>query len=193
MHEWVQPVFLTGQHVRLEPLNPRHAKDLFHHVDEQLIRYHQRLYWIAKTPEDLAELIDASNPRNTVQFAQCLPNGEAIGITTYMNIEPENRGLEIGGTWLSRTHQGTKVNPEAKYMLLKHAFEELGAVRTMLKTDERNAQSRAAILKLGAKFEGILRKNFRMHDGYMRNTAYYSILDDEWPEVKAKLEARLAA
>jgi RimJ/RimL family protein N-acetyltransferase len=191
MNEWVKPVTLAGQFVRLEPLEVRHAVDLFRHVDAELIKYHPKLFWVADSVEELEERIANARVTVTVQFAQCLPSGEAIGVTSYMNIETESRGIEIGGTWLAREFQQTKVNPESKFLLLEHAFDVLGAVRVALKTDERNAQSRAAILKLGASFEGILRKNLIMHDGHLRSTAYYSILDSEWPSVKLRLLDRL--
>jgi ribosomal-protein-alanine N-acetyltransferase len=117
--------------------------------------------------------------------------GEAIGETSYMDIRPAHRGLEIGHTWIARPHQGTRVNPENKYLLLRHAFEELEAVRVQLKCDARNLQSQRAIEKLGAQREGVLRKHIILPDGYVRDTVMYSIVEGEWPRVKASLEARL--
>jgi len=108
-----------------------------------------------------------------------------------MDIRPEHHGLEIGATWIGKAYQGTSVNPENKYMLLRQAFERLGAIRVQLKTDGRNLQSQAAIAKLGAKHEGVLRKHVLLPDGYERDTVMYSITDDEWPAVKAALEERL--
>ena len=127
-----------------------------------------------------------------VPFAQVLiESGRAIGGTTYMDIQHANRGVEIGSTWIGRAHHGTRVNPEAKYLLLRHAFEEQGAIRVQLKTDSRNLQSQRAIEKLGAVKEGILRNHMIMPDGHYRHTVMYSLTDDEWPAAKARLEARL--
>jgi RimJ/RimL family protein N-acetyltransferase len=108
-----------------------------------------------------------------------------------MDIQNANRGVEIGTTWIGRAYHGTRVNPEAKYLLLRHAFEEQGAIRVQLKTDSRNQQSQRAIEKLGAVKEGVLRNHMIMPDGYFRHTVMYSITDAEWPAAKARLEARL--
>lgn len=115
-----------------------------------------------------------------------------VGATTYLDIRRVNRGLEIGNTWITPAAQRTAVNTEAKYLQLRHAFEELGAWRVQLKTDERNARSRAAIARLGCTFEGILRRYQLRADGLVRNTAMFSLLDSEWPAAKAALEAKLA-
>ncbi len=119
-------------------------------------------------------------------------DGHVAGSTSFLNIEPTHRRAEIGATWYAAPARGGPVNPEAKYLLLAHAFAH-GAIRVELKTDARNARSRAAIAKLGAREEGILRRHTLMWDGYVRDTVYYSILDHEWPAVKTRLEARLAA
>jgi N-acetyltransferase len=118
--------------------------------------------------------------------------GQVIGQTCYLAIRPEHKGVEIGGTWYRPDLQSTKVNPACKLMMLEHAFAS-GAQRVELKTNVKNARSRAAILKLGASFEGIHRHHMLQHDGTWRDTAWYSVLADEWPRVKAGLEARLAA
>jgi N-acetyltransferase len=117
--------------------------------------------------------------------------GEIIGQTCFLAIRPEHEGVEIGGTWYSPHVHGSKINPACKLMMLSHAFE-CGAQRVELKTNANNARSRAAILKLGTTFEGIHRHHMRQHDGSWRDTAWYSLLADEWPAAKAKLEARLA-
>ena len=129
----------------------------------------------------------------TVPFCVVDPaTGQALGITTYLDIRPAHRGLEIGWTWYSPRARGTAINPACKLLLLGHAFERLGAIRVCLKTDERNARSRAAIFKLGAKFEGVMRENLIMPDGFHRSTAMYGVLAGEWPGVRRALEARLA-
>jgi RimJ/RimL family protein N-acetyltransferase len=117
--------------------------------------------------------------------------GTIVGSTRYMNIDRPNRKLEIGSTWVAKRWQRTAVNTEAKYQLLRHAFEELGCVRVEFKTDVLNAQSRAALLRIGAKEEGILRKHQITQTGRVRDSVYYSIIDTEWPEVKRRLEEKL--
>jgi len=119
--------------------------------------------------------------------------GEPIGSTSYLDIRPQHRGLEIGRTWIGKRWQGTVVNPESKYLLLRHAFESLGAVRVQFKTDANNIRSQRAIEKLGARREGVLRRYQVRSNGCHRDSVMYSIIDEEWPEVKARLEARLAA
>src|SRR5262249_42711802 len=106
-------------------------------------------------------------------------------------ISRRDRGLEIGGTWIGKPWQRTAINTEAKYLLLRHAFEDLGAVRVQLKTDGRNLQSQAAIGRLGARFEGGLRKHMLVRDGFIRDTVMYSIIDWEWPARKTELEAKM--
>lgn len=118
-------------------------------------------------------------------------NNQIIGSTRYMDIQSENKVVEIGGTWYSRNQWGTVVNPECKYLLLRHAFENWGAIRVQLKTDNKNLHSQRAILKLGAKFEGRLRNHRFRRDGSIRDSMMYSIIAEEWPSVKASLEARI--
>ena len=128
-----------------------------------------------------------------VAFAQVWNASEAaIGSTRFLDIRPKDRQVEIGSTFLARAYWRTPANTEAKYLLLRHCFESAGCVRVALKTDGRNARSQAAIERLGAVREGVLRKHMNVR-GYQRDTVYYSILDTEWPAVKARLEARLAA
>jgi RimJ/RimL family protein N-acetyltransferase len=110
------------------------------------------------------------------------------GATRYLNIMSDDRGLEVGGTWYGPEFQRTVVNTECKYLLFRHAFEELGCVRVQLKTDSRNERSQKAIERIGAKKEGILRNHMILPDGHIRDSVYYSILDSEWPDVKKKIE-----
>jgi RimJ/RimL family protein N-acetyltransferase len=117
--------------------------------------------------------------------------GRVIGSTRYANIDRAHRRVEIGWTWVARAWQRTAVNTEAKYLLLRHAFETLGCIRVELKTDSLNAQSRAAILRIGAREEGIFRNHMITASGRIRHTVYFSITDAEWPEVKSRLEAKL--
>ena len=117
--------------------------------------------------------------------------GRAIGSTRYLDIRRNDRGLEIGWTWLGAAYQRTPTNTESKYLLLRHAFDDLGTIRVQLKTDLRNERSQRAIERLGAIREGVLRKHVILWDGFIRDTAYYSILDNEWPGVRKRLEAFL--
>jgi RimJ/RimL family protein N-acetyltransferase len=193
-----RPVTLEGRHVRLEPLTAAHAPDLFAalSVDPSIWRWRS-----AEPPDTLAGMevmiaadLAAQAKGEIVAFAQVeRSSGRAVGGTTYMSISRRDRGLEIGATWLGKPWQRTGINTEAKYLLLRHAFEELGAARVQLKTDRRNLQSQAAIERLGAVREGVLRKHMLTRGGVLRDTVMYSILDDEWPAVKAGLEAKMAA
>ncbi len=188
----VEPVRLDGRTVRLEPLTLDHAPDLWEASDPDLFT----LTWSWAGASTLDEFrINVQNHLDMpdwCSFAIVLTNtGRAIGSTSYLEIRPAHRALEIGSTWIARPYQGTQVNPENKYLLLRHAFETLGAVRVQLKTDGRNLHSQRAIQKLGAVHEGVLRKHSILPDGYIRDTVMYSIIAEEWPTVKARLEARL--
>jgi RimJ/RimL family protein N-acetyltransferase len=193
-----QPVTLAGRLVRLEPLMPEHASDLFAalSVDPSIWRWRP-----VTVPATLTEM-EASLAANLAEQAQGTvvvftqietASGRAVGTTSYMNISRRDRGLEIGSTWLGKPWQRSGINTEAKYLLLRHAFEELGAVRVQLKTDARNVQSQQAIERLGAVREGVLRKHLVMADGFIRDTVMYSIIADEWPGVKQRLEGLMAA
>ena len=188
----VKPIVLTGHVIRLEPLMLHHAADLLEAA--QSTEHFPFTY--VPTPFDLsgfeAYIQFLLGQTNMLPFAMIyLETGKAIGVTTYMEITPAHRNLEIGYTWIGKDYQGTKVNPEAKYLMLRYAFEFLGAVRVQFKTDGRNLHSQRAIEKLGAKKEGVLRKQRVLQDGFIRDSVVYSILDTEWAEVKAGLEARL--
>jgi RimJ/RimL family protein N-acetyltransferase len=121
------------------------------------------------------------------------PDNRVLGSTRLFDLSDANRSVEIGWTWLTPAVWRTRVNTECKMLLLTHAFETMGAIRVQLKTDSRNVRSREAIERIGGVFEGILRSHRIMPDGYLRDSVYYSILDKEWPVVKRRLEAMLAA
>jgi RimJ/RimL family protein N-acetyltransferase len=189
----VQPVLLEGPTLRLEPLTVEHASGLLPHAEPEIFRH--MLEW----PRDrsLAALEDwlrlSLGKPDALLFAILdRATGEALGTTGYLEIRPAHRGLEIGRTWIARARQGTRVNPESKYLLLRHAFEDLGAVRVQLRTDANNRHSQRAIEKLGATREGVLRRYQVRANGAVRDTLVYSIVAEEWPEAKARLEARLA-
>jgi len=190
----VTPVVLVGRHVRLEPLTRQHIVGLSEvGLDEELWR------WIpvrVQTPEHMAEYVETAlkeqSAGTALPFAQIdAATGRVIGSTRYANIERAHFRVEIGWTWIARDWQRTGVNTEAKYLLLQHAFETLGCNRVELKTDGLNAKSRAAILRIGAQQEGIFRKHMLTSSGRIRDTVYFSILNTEWPDVKAQLEQRM--
>ncbi|MES1167957.1 MAG: GNAT family protein [Oleiharenicola lentus] len=191
-----KPILLEGRHVRLEPLSLRHAEGLFAASRDPGIW----TYLTVPQPGSVGEMqgwieeaLQAQLDGTEVAFVTVRrSDGVVVGSTRYIDIRRPHRALEIGWTWLAPAAQRTVVNTEAKYLMLRHAFETQGAVRVQLKTDERNEKSRRAILGLGAVFEGVLRNyQTRPHDGYVRNTAMYGITDREWPDVKARLEAKL--
>lgn len=190
-----RPVLLEGRHVRLEPLERRHLPGLLTAARDPEI-----FQWFLTPPlGDEAEMtrwledgLRAQAAGAEVAWATVRrSDGRVVGSTRFLDIRRPNRGLEIGNTWLAREAQRTAVNTEAKLLQLTHAFADLGAVRVQLKTDERNARSRAAIARLGGTFEGILRRYQARYDGFMRNTAMYSLTAEDWPAAKAALEAKL--
>lgn len=193
--ESVAPVVLEGAHVRLEPLIPAHLDALCAvGLDEALWRWSP---WPVRSRGDMAAYLDAALegrargdmlPFATVERA----GGVVVGSTRYGNIDLGNRRVEIGWTWIARPWQRTAVNTEAKLLMLRHAFDRLGCRRVELKTDALNAPSRRAILRIGAREEGILRKHMVTAGGRMRDTVYFSILDEEWPDVERELLRKLA-
>lgn len=192
----IRPVILTGKYVRLEPLQEAHAPRLaVYGLDEEIWRW-MRYGQIHKEAELLAwvqDLLDLQAQGNDLPFAViALPVNQAVGASRYLNINRKDRSVEIGGTWYGHAFQGTAVNPESKYLLLRHAFESLGCVRVHFKTDLRNVRSQRAIEKLGAVKEGIHRNNVILPDGTIRSSVIYSILAEEWEKVKERLEERLS-
>ena len=138
--------------------------------------------------EDMARYLETRDAQPyTMRLGQ-----EVVGCSSFMDLKPAHRALEIGATWIAPVHRGTRVNPEAKLLMLRRAFETMGCVRVQLKCDARNQRSAAAIRKLGAVFEGRLRNFGVMPDGHVRDTLMFSVTDAEWPEVRAGLERRLA-
>jgi RimJ/RimL family protein N-acetyltransferase len=191
----ISPITLTGTYVRLEPLAPEHTDDLFAAAQFSEI-WEYFLMPPPATREQMRAWIETAQAQldaGTQIWFAIIRRGDnrAVGVTSYLNIARKDRGVEIGGTWLTPEAQRTPLNTECKYLLLRHAFETLGCVRVQLKTDERNIRSRRAIERLGAVQEGVLRKYQIRYDGYQRNTVMYSILDTEWRGVKARLEAFL--
>ncbi|HEU4699577.1 MAG TPA: GNAT family protein [Gemmatimonadales bacterium] len=187
---------LAGRHVRLEPLEEAHAAALWEVArDPELWRFTvSRIDSPAALDTYLREALAQRDAGLAVPFAtRDAASGRVIGSTRFHNISRVDRRVEIGWTWLGRPWQRTAANTEAKYLMLRHAFEAWGCVRVELKTSHLNERSRAAIRRIGGVEEGILRRHMRNADGTWRDTVYYGILDDEWPAVKARLAARLAA
>ena len=196
---FVPPVTLEGRHVLLSPMARERADalatalgtaaadgNMWESIVTSIPRPEETRAYVGQA---LAELDrGVSMPFVTIDRA----SGKVVGSTRYMNIEAPHRRLEIGTTWIGKSFQRTAINTEAKYLMLRHAFETLHCIAVDLRTHEKNLQSRAAIERLGAKLDGILRNHRILPDGSLRNTASYSIVDTEWPEVKARLEARLA-
>jgi len=189
---WIEPVTLTGEHVILEPAADRHLPDLLAAAaDPDVWTW---LPWRRPTDADeLAALLEGERAI-AYPFAQLdATSGRAVGITTYRDVDERNRTLEVGGTWIGRPWWRTAINTEAKLLFLGHAFETLGANRVAIKTDIRNERSQAAIERLGAVREGVVRHQYIRPDGTLRDTVLYSVVPEEWPAVRAHLRARLAA
>ena len=190
----VMPVTLSGRVVRLEPLGLEHVPGLVRvGLDPELWR------WIptqVSNAEEMLAYVQAAlgEQKNGVSLPFAIvarATGEAIGCTRYMNIVPTHRRLEIGSTWLTAAAQCSGANTEAKLLLLTHAFDVMGANRVELKTDALNTRSRRAITRIGATEEGLFRKHVVCASGRVRDTVYFSIIDTEWPAVKARLTTML--
>ena len=191
----VEPVTLSGRKVRLEPLELSHVARLAEvALDPDLWQ------WTLARPTDEAGLrawaesaIAGRDAGTEFPFVTLeASTGRPIGSSRYLNIVLEHRRLEIGWTWVAKPWQRTGANREAKLLMLGHAFDTLGCRRVEFKTDSLNEPSRTALLGIGAQFEGIFRNHMVMPDGRMRHSAYYSVIDDEWPSVRAGLERSLA-
>ncbi|HKT13403.1 MAG TPA: GNAT family protein [Terriglobia bacterium] len=191
----IHPVTLEGRAVRLEPLSLEHHAqmceagldfELWHWTTQNIRTPKDMLAYIEHALEDQKR--GTALPFATIDKA----SGKVIGSTRYLNIDVSNLRVEIGATWLGKIWQRTGANTEAKYLMLRHAFEKFGCIRVELKTDSLNQRSRDAIVRLGAQEEGILRNHMLTWTGRIRHTVYYSIIDSEWPEVKTRLEGMLA-
>ncbi|MEZ5571950.1 MAG: GNAT family protein [Halioglobus sp.] len=185
----VKPLVLEGTVVRLEPLRLDHAQGLYN-------RGRVQADWVY-LPRGC--FVDMADTRQWIEEALAAPGhlpfaimdvakGIAVGSTRYLTIRPEHRSLEIGWTWLGQEWQRTPANTEAKLLLLTHAFETLGCVRVEFKTDARNERSQRALLRIGAKREGVMRNHMIVQNNFLRDSVYFSVIDAEWPKVKAKLQ-----
>jgi N-acetyltransferase len=191
------PLCLEGNHVRLEPLRPEHAPLLWEiakdHLDELFRWIPYRLQSLADFREFNGQVLNEQERGLSVPLATFVRSSNAIvGMTRFMNMDLANGRVEIGSSWIAPPWQRTVVNTEAKYLMLRHAFEVWKCLRVELKTDALNQRSRKAILRLGAKEEGTLRKHMLTWNGRSRDSVYFSILDSEWATVKARLEEKMA-
>jgi RimJ/RimL family protein N-acetyltransferase len=177
---------LEGRIVVLEPIMEEHVPGLREAAaDERAWR------WMLTT--DFDKWLGYTLGAEGMQPFATLRGGRVVGSTSYMSLAPEHLRLEIGNTWLNPSEWGTGANTEAKYLLMRHAFEEVGCLRVEFKTDALNDRARAALAAIPAEFEGIHRKHMIVREGERRDSAWYAVIDDDWPEVKAALEQRLAA
>jgi len=192
----VTPITLQGSVVRLEPIRREHAEIFWEIAKDSLDNIFQWIPYRMQTREDFQNLVekifDEQKRGESVAFATVEQgSGQVIGSTRFMNIDRVNRRVEIGSTWIVPAWQRTAVNSEAKFLMLRQAFEVWQCMRVELKTDALNQRSRNAILRLGAKEEGTLRKHLITWTGRVRDSVYFSILDTEWPEVKSALVQKL--
>jgi N-acetyltransferase len=188
---------LEGRIVGLEPLVADHERELFAAAQDPDI-WRWMSYNAVASPETFGgwfgDALRATEAGDEAVFVvRAKRSGEAIGSTRYMTLRPEHRGLEIGWSWLVPAAWGTGANAEAKLLLLEHAFDRLGCIRVEFKTDARNERARRALEAIPARFEGIFRSHMLVRDGERRNSAFYSVTDDDWPVVRTLLERRLSA
>ncbi|MBD0669657.1 GNAT family N-acetyltransferase [Streptomyces sp. CBMA156] len=191
------PVVLTGHRIRLEPLERRHLADLWATVGSDPEVWRWTMFLPPASAEEFGAILDGrvaeTASGESVNFAAVdLATGRAVGVTGYHDYSAQDEFVEIGGTWYARSVWRTAVNTEAKLLLLTHAFEDLGMGRVFWKTDALNERSRTAIQRLGAQYEGTHRRHRLRPDGSWRDSAYFSMLADEWPAAKSRLTDRLS-
>lgn len=192
---WLDPMRLEGGQVRLEPLAREHLEGLRLAAADDSVFTHLSVSLAAPGSLErwLEQALEAQARDEALAFAtRRLADGQLVGSTRYMNAVPAHRRVEIGWTWLAREAWGGPINVESKILLLGHAFERLGAHRVEFRTDLLNVRSQAAIAALGATKEGVFRRHMVVRNGRVRDTVQYAILDEEWPAIRARLEARLA-
>lgn len=191
---WPLPVTLSGTYATLAPLGKTHASDLAEAAAEGDL---WKLWYTSvpkpeAVPSEIERRLSLQESGSMLPFAVLTPGGKAVGMTTYMNIDAVHKRVEIGSTWYRKAVQRSRVNTECKRLLLAHAFEDLDCIAVEFRTHFMNRQSRAAIERLGAKLDGVLRSHQRTPDGALRDTAVYSILPHEWPAVRSGLDFKLA-
>ena len=190
----LEPIILRGKHMRLEPLSLDHLDDLARvGLEPEIWRWAPQPITNREQMQTYVETALRLQAEGTaLPFATVLnETDQVVGSTRFANIDRENKHVEIGWTWIGKAWQRTAVNTEAKYLMLRHAFEKLGCIRVEFKTDSLNQQSRNALLRIGAKEEGTFRNHMITSDGRFRHSVYFSVIDSEWPEVKGRLEEKL--
>lgn len=192
----IGPVTLVGQHVRLEPVSLAHVPGLWR------VGAHENLWLytpsVIRSEDEMRAYVESELAKQqaglVVRFTTVATAiAQPVGSTSYLNIDQQHRRLEIGGTWITPAWQRSPINTEAKYLQLRHAFETLGCIRVEFKTDALNTKSRQALARLGAVEEGLFRNHMVLPSGRIRHSVYFSITSEEWPTVKARLAARMAA
>ena len=192
---WATPIVLTGSRVRMEPLEPSHLAGLAEAGRDPATWtwMHAPLTDEASMRSWVEEALRNRDAGAEVPFATVdAATGRVLGSTRYMSIAPAHRRLEIGWTWLAPAAHGTGANTEAKLLMLEHAFEQLGAMRVEFKTDARNERSRAALAGIGATFEGVFHRHQLMGSGRVRDSAWFAVVDEDWPTVRERLRGRLS-
>ena len=190
---WPAPVTLTGQHTTLLPLSLDHLQDLKRATEDGDLSK----IWYTVIPSadgmqaEIERRLSLQDAGKMLPFAVCLPGGRPVGMTTFMNIDATNRRVEIGSTWYRKSVQRSGLNTDAKRLLLSHAFDTLNCIAVEFRTHFMNRQSRAAIERLGAKLDGVLRSHVLGLNGTLRDTAVYSITAAEWPTVNMSLDGAL--
>ncbi len=191
----IKPVILEGKRAKLIPLEESHIEELYEAGKDNKIWTHYTFRKIGSIDEFrnfiLSALKKSQNGEKLLFTIIDKGTNKKVGSSNYWEISSENDSVEIGGTWMAPYLWGTGFNEECKYLLLKNAFEDAKAVRVFFKTDETNLRSQKALVKIGAKYEGVLRKHMKREDGTYRTSVFYSITDDDWPEVKTHLEKML--
>ncbi|MBW3635635.1 MAG: GNAT family N-acetyltransferase [Armatimonadetes bacterium] len=191
----MQEIVLSGGRARLEPLRMAHAEALWQAAQAPEIWpfFFRPMASLEDIEAFIAEALEKQSRGEQLPFAvRDGESGKLVGSTRFMDFSATNRSAEIGATWLSPMVWRTRVNTECKFLLLRHGFEALGLVRIFFKADARNERSQRALERIGAQKEGVLRQHMILPDGFVRDSVYYSILDREWPDVRARLEGFLA-
>ncbi len=192
---WIEPIELRGVHALLQPLSQKHCDDLVEAVkDGELWKlWYTFIPKPSKMEEEIERRLSLLDSGNMIPFSVIDPiSNKAVGMTTFLNIDSENRRVEIGSTWYRKSVQRSALNTECKLMLLKHAFENLSCIAVEFRTHAFNKQSRMGIERLGAKLDGILRNHIIMPNGTLRDTCVYSIISSEWPTIKAHLDWKIS-
>jgi RimJ/RimL family protein N-acetyltransferase len=192
----IKPVTLEGKYVSLEPLQLSHTTDLWHAAQHSEIW--QWMPYVIESERHLGQLLTKllkfGDSGTWLSFViRELSTDKLVGTTSYLNIEPDNKRLEIGSTWITPAWQRSAVNTECKYLLLGHAFDDLDCIRVEFKTDSLNKSSRRALSRIGAKEEGVFRNHMVMPGGRLRDSVFFGIINSEWPEIKKMLAEKIEA